>query len=406
MLFYKYQKPGNLEFNILRSGEVYFASVGELIDASECRPRFILKGREELWQRLAQFVLAHACFGSDYFQHDKKDEIRQIFGLSEAIGRQLKKNARNRDFGIEGLGSAFLKTLKLCGSEKLPPFLLRFTEHLTSSFIERELPRVLLDEKYIASFALNATNPTMWGHYADAERGFVRVFGTDDGTVNVHSALNVLHGTRPPKEDGGFTEIGIYKDERLELKKVEYGKKPPKVNAFHRLIHQFSYTEKEDHYDVPLQIGGDAEEKKENLIGLVKYSDWRYEKEVRAFFPAFDLLPPDVRLLRISLENIKGLVFEPKMSPENKARAVLSCHVMKQARSSEKGIECELAFFQAQQALDKFDLAIRPIGILSGQYFGRRQLPLKPLRELDETTIARLHATADLIAGRKQPCSC
>jgi hypothetical protein len=400
MLFYKYQKTGNLDFSVLRRGEVYFASAGELNDASECRPRFILKGSEELWQRLVQFILEQACFRSDYFQLDKKDEIRQILDLSVTIGRLLKKQAKNKDFGIESLGSAFRNALKSCGSEKLSPFLLRMTEHLTSNFIQAGLLQILLDEKYIASFALNATNPTMWGHYADAERGFVRVFGTDDGKVKVLSDINILHGSRPSKMGDGVTEIGTYKDESLELKRVQYGTEIPKVNAFHRLIHKFSYTEQEDHYDVPLNLGGDAEQKKDHLIGLVKYSGWRYEKEVRAFFPAYDLLLPDVRTLRVGMENIKGLVFGPKMTLENRARAVLSCHLMKHSRSSEIGAEYEFAFFEAQQAVDKFDFAIRPVGILSGQYFGRH-LPLKPIPELDKAAIARLDAIAEQISGRK-----
>jgi hypothetical protein len=373
-----------------------------LNDASECRPRFIFKGSEELWQRLAQFILEHACFGSDYFLNDKKDEIRQILDLSVVIGRLLKKQAGKQDFGIEGLGAAFRNALKSCGSEKLSPFLLRITEHQTSGFIQEELPRILLDEKYIASFALNATNPTMWGHYADAERGFVRVFGTDDGKVKVLSDINILRGTRPSKMGDGVTdvvEIGIYKDESLALERVKYGKEIPKVNAFHRLIHRFSYTEEEDRYDVPLNLGGDAEKKKEHLVGLVKYSGWRYEKEVRAFFPAYDSLLPEVRTLRIGMENIKGLVFGPKMSLENRARAVLSCHLMKQSRSSEIGVEYEFTFFEAQQAVDKFDFAIRPVGILNGNYYGRH-LPLKPVRELDEATVKKLNTTADLIAGK------
>jgi hypothetical protein len=402
MLFYKFQKPGNLEFSMLRRGEVYFASAAELNDASECRPRFILKGSEELWQRLAQFVFDRVCFCSGYFEHDKDTEIRQVLGLSSAVGQRLKKKARNRDVGIENLCGAFLEALKHCGTEKLPPALLQIVGRMARSFIEEGLPRVLLDEKYIASFALNATNPTMWGHYADAERGFIRVFGTDDGKVNVRSDINILRGTR--SKEGGFTEIGSYKDERLELKHVQYGRKIPKVNAFHRLIHHFSYTEEEDHYDVPLMIGGDAEEKKEHMIGLIKYSDWRNEKEVRAFFPAFEPLPPDVRVLRISSENMKGLVFGPKMSQEHKARAVTCCHIIKQACRAAGSEECEFAFFQAQHTADSFDFAIRPVGILDGQYFGR-YLPLKPVRELDETTVARLRTTADLIAGREQPSS-
>lgn len=88
MFFYKYQKPGNLEFSMLRRGEVYFASVAELNDASECRPRFILKGSEELWQRLADFILGHVCISSGYLQPEKKEEIRQILGLSNEIGRR------------------------------------------------------------------------------------------------------------------------------------------------------------------------------------------------------------------------------------------------------------------------------------------------------------------------------
>jgi hypothetical protein len=135
--------------------------------------------------------------------------------------------------------------------------------------------------------------------------------------------------------------------------------------------------------------------------GLVKHSNWRYEEEVRAFFPTHDSLLPDARTLRISIENIKGLVFGPKMSMENRARAVLCCHLMREARRSEVAKEQEIMFFDALQAVDKFGFAIRPVGLLEGSYFGRH-LPLKKLRDLDEDTVGRLHATADEIAGRKQ----
>jgi hypothetical protein len=274
--------------------------------------------------------------------------------------------------------------------------------HYASQFIKEGLPHVLNDQKYIASFALNAINPTMWGHYADAEKGFVRVFETDDGMVNVLSELNILHGTRPktdPITKMVVTEIGRYKDAALELKVVKYGKQLPKVNAFHRLIHKFTYTEEEDHYDVPLNLGGDADEKKEHLLGLTKHSDWRYEKEVRAFYPAHESLLPDVRILRISLKNTRGLIFGPKMSLEARARAVLCCHLMKQTRCSEMDQECDFSFFEAEQTLDRVGFAIQPIGILAGKYYGRH-LPLKPIEKLDEATVAKLRATAGEIAGR------
>src|SRR5258706_16035839 len=116
MLFYKYQRPDNLAFGMLRKGEIYFASVDELNDASECRPRFIFKGSEELWQRLVDYVVSHACFSSDYFQPDRSDALKPILSLSDSIGTCLKKEARNRDLGLETLGTLFCTALE----QKLP----------------------------------------------------------------------------------------------------------------------------------------------------------------------------------------------------------------------------------------------------------------------------------------------
>jgi hypothetical protein len=313
MYFYKYQKPDNLEFSMLRRGEVYFASVAELNDANECRPRFILKGTEDLWKRLAQLVLEEVCFSSDYeplAKYDprvKKQEFRQLLGLSTSIGRLLKKRAGNEDFGIEKLGILFVDVLRPALEEKFPALQSRLILELSRNFIDRELPRIVEEPRYIASFSRNARNPTMWGHYASAEKGFVVVYATDNGKIKVQSPINILHGTRPLPEHR--IEIGIYNEQCLDLMTVKYGRKPPKVNAFHRMIPKFTYSEEEDHYDVPFLLPGDAEEKEESKIGLVKYSDWRYEQEIRAFYPTFGELESDVRILSVSIDNIKGLIF-------------------------------------------------------------------------------------------------
>ncbi len=111
MYFYKYQKPNTLEFNMLRKGEIYFASVSELNDASECRPRFILKGSEELWQRLARFILQGVVFCSERFSERELESISSLLNLGNSIGTQLKRYARNRDLGIEELGEVFVKIL-------------------------------------------------------------------------------------------------------------------------------------------------------------------------------------------------------------------------------------------------------------------------------------------------------
>jgi len=402
MLFYKYQRPDNLAFNMLRKGEIYFASVCELNDASECRPRFIFKGSEELWQRLVDYVVSHACLSSDYFQPDRLDALKPILNLSDSIGTCLKKEAGNRDLGLETLGTLFCSVLE----QKLPResqgFNRGFLLHLVRTFIENGLPRALSEDKYIASFSRNATNATMWGHYADAERGFVMVYESMDGTLSVRSPINVLHGYRPSKDFGGATEIGIYKDEHLKLKEVKYGRRPPKVNAFHRLIPKFHYSKMEDHYDVPLNIGADAQEKKEDLVGLVKYSDWRYEKEVRAFFPTYDAILPDARVLQVGLSNLKGVIFGPRMSREHKARIVLCYHLLVESHNQLSEPRREFQFFQARQTIDRFDFEILPIGTLD-KHYSSRHLPVKPVRELDKDSTKRIQATAATIATSVPP---
>jgi hypothetical protein len=158
------------------------------------------------------------------------------------------------------------------------------------------------------------------------------------------------------------------------------------VNAFHRLIPKFSYSESEDHYDVPLLLGGDAKDKEEYRVGLVKFSDWRYEQEIRAFLPVFGTLPPDLRVMQVSPENIRGVIFGPRMSERDKVRAVLCCHLMREScTNSDSQPLSEFAFFQSMQVLDRFDLSIMPVGILDGLYFDRH-LPIKTIDDLDEAS--------------------
>jgi hypothetical protein len=346
---------------------------------------------------LAYYILQNACLSSDYFQPERLEAVKPILRLSDPIGTSLKKAAGKRDLAIESLSHMFREALERHLPEGSLEMNRDFVLHLVQIFIERQLQRALYEEKYIASFSLNATNPTMWGHYADAERGFVIVYSTIDGSVYVHSPTHLLHGQRPSKKLKGVTELGIYKDECLELKEVTYGKRPPKVNAFHRLIHKFSYSEMEDHYDVPLLIAGDAEEKREDLIGLIKYSDWRYEKEIRAFFPAFQPVPPDARVLQVGLSHIKGVIFGPRMSREHKARIVVCCHLMLESNNLPTENDPELQFFQARQTVDRFDFEILPVGILDKHYFGD-SIPLKLMNRLDEDAADRLRARAELIA--------
>ena len=398
MRFYKYQKPGNLEFGMLRSGEVFFASHSELNDAHESRPRYILRGGTELWSRLVHLILVEVYFRL-YPDTSYNTHTPELFQLIKPIGHFLKKKACNRDVGIEELSVLFIEALHVALSDKpLQGIENRFLVSQSESAIKQMLPKLLDKPSYVASFSCNPTNPTMWGHYAGAERGFVIVYQSTDGKIGVHSPINMLDGVRPAPE-GSFAdwEIGRYKEDRLELTAVSYRTRPPKVNAFQRLIPKFSYSEEEDHYDYPDQLAGEIDEKQEQLLGWIKYSDWRYEKEVRAFLPVHNDLPPDVRVLRISPQDIAGLIFGPRMSHQDKVRAIACCHLMRESVRPSAPTLPTFVFLQAKQALERFPLDVYPIGILDG-FLSGHFLPMKKISELDPTMKDKLQCMCDEIS--------
>ncbi len=406
MYFFKFQKPRNLEFNMLRRGEVFFATVAELNDANECRPWFVLNGTKELWTRLATYILQEACLRSEVYDRIGREEFRELLSLGKSLGSQLKQRVRHRDVGLEKLDLLFRELLEKELANSTVPTHPRLILESTRDVIRHYIPKVVEEHSYIASFSRNAKNPTMWGHYADAERGFVVIYTTDNGSIRIESPIKMLHGTRPlPDHEFADFEIGIYKQDDLKLKVVQYGRKPPKVNAFHRLIPKFSYSEEEDHYDVPLMLEGDAKAKEESQIGLVKFSDWRYEQEIRAFLPVYNEIPPDMRIMRVGAANICGLIFGPRMSQCDKIRAVLCCHLMRESTLKSNDVRLpQFNFFQARQVVDRFDFRIVPVGILDGLYF-EGHLPIKSIDDLDESSAQSLREMSERIGNPMRDAS-
>lgn len=400
MHFFKYQKPGLLEFNMLRRGEIFFASPTELNDPNECRPRYILKGSEDLWQRLAHFILQEAVFQPERFSSRGLEVLSKLLSISNQIGTQLKRVVRNRDLGLEELADVFNNILApIVPAEQT--FDSVHLARLVKDFINDKLPIIAAEDRYISAFSLSATNPTMWGHYAGAEKGFVIVYQTENNTIHVHSPIRVLDGCRPLNENGNVMEIGTYDSDHLQLHRVQYGVRPPKVNLFHRVIHRFSYSEQEDHYDVPAMIMGDAAAKEEERVGLVKYIGWRYERELRAFFPFHGNALPDIRVLSAA-KSIKGLIFRPRMSHEDRARAVLCCHMMKTSQgqpteSAEVSRE-PFVFFEARSQVSRFGFDVLPLGILT-EHFSKHRLPFTPVGKADPSVQEMATKMAEQIAG-------
>ena len=86
------------------------------------------------------------------------------------------------------------------------------------------------------------------------------------------------------------------------------------------------------------------------------------------------------------------------MSCENKARAVLCCHLRVESRNRLSETPGEFQFFQARERVDRFDFEILPVGILDKHYFARH-LPIKPMKRLDQDAAERIRAAAASISA-------
>lgn len=369
---------------MLSRGELFFASADELNDGSECRPRYILKGSVELWTRLCDYLLLQLWMDFTRDETAPKTDPNAVAAFAEQLARTLRKRVARQDLDYEQLWPILTEEVQplLKGTDFEPRMV-----NLTTSVrrVRTHVNRLIHENRYMACFSLDPRDPTMWGHYAGAERGFCIVLHATGDKLRIQSPAHLLHGTRPSREPG-VLELGIYKDAEVPLEPVKYLAAPPRVNAFRCLVPHFLYSEAEDHYDVPLQIVGDAPERQEHLFGLVKALTWKYEREVRAFLPADDELTPEARCLQMSWARLQGLIFGPKMSNAHKERAIVASHLLATGRAVSESRSEPFVFFQARQQLDNFQMTLSPVGVLQGQY-ARQLRPFVPLSEADQATV-------------------
>ena len=335
-------------------------------------------------------ILLDACCFSSVASDLHSSSLRELAG---PLGRALRARAGVRDLDFEALKSLI--------QEALPPLLagidLKIASAAFMGLVDRayRLARQHLNEPmYIASLSRNPRDPTMWGHYGNAERGFCIVLHVPEQRLRIQSPIKVFPGCRPSSKSG-INELGIYSSAEVELQPVLYRSAPLRFNAFQRLIPHFSYSEEEDHYDVPLLLPGDAPARKEDRLGLVKATTWKYEQEVRAIMPSEGELTPEARCVRYEWSHAAGLIFGPKMSQKDKERAVVCCHMLQEARRGKELRSGPFVFLEAQQRIDSFQMALVAVGVLDGFYSPPRMLPLRLLSQGDETTVA---AVQDMLA--------
>ncbi|WP_146130724.1 DUF2971 domain-containing protein [Photobacterium damselae] len=373
MYLYKYQSVSPLSLMMLKRGEIYFASASELNDRHECRARYLFNAPTEVWIRFIDYVLLEVCYKYKHQLYQSPKDAYKLIELAESIfetgyGRIKKRILTIYDtvqlfnYGFDAvLGDEFTLEEK----KKIK----QYTERYLLGLSENKLR----ENKYICSFSKNAINPTMWGHYGAAETGFVVIYESSDGYMDVKSTLPNLFGYREKEE--GWHEIGKYTNESLMLRDVKYSKQPCKVNAFDRLIPKFRYSEKETHYDEPEILRGQIDQMEVDKVGLVKFTDWKYEQEVRLLFPTYEKLPSEHRCLQVNSRHIKGVIFGSKTSDSSKERVLMACtHLLGHIKD-----KASLAVFQVLDSYDNYSYQVFPVGMVSKFISSKRP----PLTEYD-----------------------
>jgi hypothetical protein len=394
MFYFKYCPPRDLHFGMLSRGEIFFASPHELNDGSECRPRYILRGKEELWNKLSKMILLDTCC---YSRTLPQTCVKSIMGLALPLGSILLNRAGNRDMDLE--------TLRHVIDEELPPLLksieLDIPTPAIMDLVDLAYSRIyhyLKEPSYIASFSRTPLDPTMWGHYGGAEKGFCIVFDLPYRKLRIFSSSPLFWESRPSTKHEGVSELGSYTSTEVQLKSVMYRSAPERFNAFHGLIPYFSYSEKEFDYDLPLLLPGKAPSRQEDRLGLVKAKTWKYEQEERAFLPASNILTPEARCVRYSWSQIAGVIFGPKMDSTDIERVIVCCHLLDRSRCQIEQRSKHFVFLQASQRSDSFQMALNAVGVLDKMY-AKHIMPFQAINKLDSSAVAEAAQMIDKIQG-------
>ncbi|WP_406609656.1 DUF2971 domain-containing protein [Agarivorans sp. JK6] len=374
MYFYKYQSINALSLMMLKRGEVFFASSEELNDKHECRPKYLFQGSKEVWLRFIDYVLVELCVR--YRLYPNPEEATKLLSLAPKIYKAVFNKTRKRKLEFTEVVVLLTESIPLSFTREFSHTERQYILDCFRDFTEAHLLKEMHEPKYICSFSTNAINPTMWGHYGNAEKGIVVIYESDDGYVDVKSTLCNLSGFR---NKGSVIELGLYNNERLRLEEVKYSRTPAKINAFSRLIHKFCYTAAEADYDVPESLSSDVAPMEENSVGLVKFTDWKYEKEVRLFFPTYGPLPAELRCLQINQHLIKGIIFGASVSESDKRKVIAAGYHFTSTTDTRHGF----TFFQAIESHDKYEIRVKPIGIIEDQSI-LDQLRITPMSELSQ----------------------
>ena len=399
MLLFKYFPATPLALSMLRRGEIFFALPDEQNDPSECRCDYVIDGPIESWVRLIHSTFYYCLSHCNLVHYLEPELVDEVFSAQKAIATMMRKSVRGKAMRYEDVYPSFANAISAYLSDKLSEKQVSILCQMVKWVICEKYNAKLSDDKAVVSFSKSATNPTMWSHYAENQKGFCLIYDAPNLELSVKAQANILDGFREVdfRGIGMITELGHYQEETLKISPVIYKKSPPKVNAFRYLANQFKYSEREDRYDVPESIRDSGRSFQESEIGLVKSTDWKYEKEMRAFFPQFKKLPSSARCLEVKKNTIKGVILGPNCAPETTKKIVTALYLYQ----GEIPPGDKICVFQAKSQTGTFSLDINLLGIVGGHgLYG--DMPWIIKAQLDNKDLQYGESLSKLIIGSRR----
>lgn len=363
MYFYKYLTANSLSISMLRHGEVFFASPQELNDIHECKPQFIFSANSEVWSRFIDDTLSHVCMKLNF--KPQSELPKKISSLKSDLLPLLTGNRKSKTLTYDSLLIQLTN-----GFGKYIFGKLDFLDALNAvraleSYLQNDLDKKIKNSYYMTSFSKSATNLTMWGHYGNAEKGFVIVYESEDGNVSIESDIDKFASIK--KSNEGTYVIGTSKKSSTKLIEVVYKNKPVRANGFRELIPKFYYTDQESDYDYPENLLASIPKYNENEIGRVKFTDWKYEKELRLHLPVHEELDSPFRSVKICSHHIKGVILGSRISISDKNNILAACYYLKKSQNIKK----DIFVFQSNNTHGQYKINVSALGKIRDLHFDK-----------------------------------
>lgn len=383
---FRYRSGSELSLKELMNGELFFAGNKELNDPTEAKPLYVFAGNPELWHKFVYSILYEAkIYLSEIYKGENfNTNLDKLIQNSEIISKNLNKRKNNYKINQFNISKYFIEEII-----KLKSFKNRNKQNVFIRIIDEIIKNTILkhlneNTQYIVSFSKSANNPTMWGHYGNAYKGFCLIFQPEDNNIIIKSTFKEFVNT---SKEGIFTQF-LHEDvTKTPILEVAYSSKIPKINAFNVISNQFYYSEQEDYYDVPANICTGILNYNEKKFGLFKYKDWKYEQEVRCLIPFknsrnikndneiarsdYDInYIPENRIYLYKPSHLTGVIIGSNTNKNLVQRIIESIRIMRSKNIQHFNIRNDelspVFIFQATSSVYEYLLNIKPYGVILG----------------------------------------